>query len=186
MSENNAVARGGNGNPRVEVEALLALVRNQFPTLATGAAITTEIVNQVTESIRRNIGLLGSGLTATSLAVLLPSLAIAIVNAIGCTAGGIAAGSMAAAIQSAFYGAYTTGLISTLQAFGATAVIAFPAALILGSISLATGVGFLGHWLYKRHRASLSGVLPGQDSDDLNDNLPPVHPSENKAVAVPI
>lgn len=92
MSENNAVARGGNGNPRVEVEALLALVRNQFPTLATGAAITTEIVNQVTESIRRNIGLLGSGLTATSLAVLLPSLAIAIVNAIGFTAGGIAAG----------------------------------------------------------------------------------------------
>ncbi|KAM5538407.1 hypothetical protein V8D89_008009 [Ganoderma adspersum] len=44
---------------------------------------------------------------------------------LGFTKAGVAAGSIAAWVQSTFYGAFTCGLFSVLQSAGATAAVAF-------------------------------------------------------------
>lgn len=64
-------------------------------------------------------------------------------------AGGLS-GSLAALIQSTFYGPLTGGVFSAFQAFGATAVIASPAVLVVGGVLLDAGVGFGGWELYKK------------------------------------
>ncbi|EEB99903.1 hypothetical protein MPER_00292, partial [Moniliophthora perniciosa FA553] len=56
--------------------------------------------------------LAGGGLMAGGAAILLPSAAIAALNAVGFTASGVLAGSLAAGVQSVFYGAMTGGLFS--------------------------------------------------------------------------
>lgn len=79
------------------------------------------------------------GLAVGGSIVLIPALGILALNAIGFTAGGVAAGSLAAALQSIFYGGATTGLFSILQSVGATAVL--PAAgTVLASVG-AVGTG---------------------------------------------
>ncbi|RPD54468.1 hypothetical protein L227DRAFT_657537 [Lentinus tigrinus ALCF2SS1-6] len=60
----------------------------------------------------------GIGLMALSA----PVLATMFLPVLGFTVEGVAAGSVAAAAQSAFYGASTCGVFSVLQAAGATAV----------------------------------------------------------------
>ncbi|KAI0696855.1 hypothetical protein C8T65DRAFT_743400 [Cerioporus squamosus] len=72
------------------------------------------------------IGVSAPVIAATGAAVALP--------AIGFTSGGVAAGSIAAGAQSVFYGAFTCGLFSSLQAAGAT--VAVP-----GILSFAGAVG---------------------------------------------
>jgi hypothetical protein len=49
-------------------------------------------------------------------------------------------GSLAAGIQSLVYGASTGGVFSVFQSIGATAVVAPPAALLLGVAAIATGI----------------------------------------------
>ncbi|THU92067.1 hypothetical protein K435DRAFT_840734 [Dendrothele bispora CBS 962.96] len=68
----------------------------------------------------------------------LHSVGVAAVNAVGFTSN-IAAGSLATVIQSTFYGAYTCGIFSSLQSFGATAVMASPFALGLGATAMVVG-----------------------------------------------
>ncbi|KDR69310.1 hypothetical protein GALMADRAFT_1352886 [Galerina marginata CBS 339.88] len=143
--------------------------------------VTTRVLEKVVDIIRKNlniVGLLGGGFMAAGLAVLLPSLAVAVVNALGWSVSGVVAGSIAAAIQSSLYGAFTTGVFSSLQAFGATAVIASPAGLAVGGITLVVGAGCLGYWLYRKERERRASESATGPSD--SDTGPP--PSSANAV----
>lgn len=89
--------------------------------------------------------------------VLIPALGILALNAIGFTAGGVAAGmlfkqhrrlwlillfagSLAAALQSIFYGGATTGLFSIFQSLGATAVLPAAGTVIASASAVGTGI----------------------------------------------
>ncbi|KAL0063767.1 hypothetical protein AAF712_009324 [Marasmius tenuissimus] len=86
--------------------------------------------------------LASGGLIAGGSSVLLPTAGIATLNAVGFTTSGVAAGSLAAGIQSAVYGGATGGLFSICQSIGATAVIASPAGIVLGAGAVAAGAGY--------------------------------------------
>jgi len=84
--------------------------------------------------------LAGSRLVMAGTSAVVPSLGILGINAVGFTSSGVAAGSIAATIQSVFYGASTGGLFSIFQSIGATAVVAPPLALGLGVAAIGTGL----------------------------------------------
>ncbi|KAL0058560.1 hypothetical protein AAF712_014752 [Marasmius tenuissimus] len=83
----------------------------------------------------------GGGLIAGGSSVLLPTAGLATLNAVGFTSSGVAAGSLAAGLQSAVYGGATGGLFSICQSIGATAVVAPPVVIALGAGAVAAGVG---------------------------------------------
>ncbi|KAF9472877.1 hypothetical protein BDN70DRAFT_778405, partial [Pholiota conissans] len=56
--------------------------------------------------------LMGGVLSTAGLAILAPSLAVVIVNAIGFTSAGVLKMTLATTIQSVFHQAYTSGLFS--------------------------------------------------------------------------
>ncbi|KAF9265523.1 hypothetical protein L218DRAFT_942878 [Marasmius fiardii PR-910] len=85
--------------------------------------------------------IIGDGLVASGSSVVLPAAGIATLNAVGFTSSGVAAGSLAAGIQSVLYGGATSGAFSALQSIGATAVMASPVALVLGAGALTVGIG---------------------------------------------
>ena len=58
---------------------------------------------------------------------------VALLNLVGFGAGGVGAGTIAAGIQSWFYGAWTAGFFSMCQSAGATGVI--------GAAGMASGAG---------------------------------------------
>ena len=69
----------------------------------------------------------------------------AVLSAVGFTAGGVAAGSVAASIQSVFYGASTGGVFSVLQSAGAAGIGAAGNAAIGG---IGGGIGALGTGIF--------------------------------------
>ena len=69
----------------------------------------------------------------------------AVLSVVGFTAGGVAAGSVAASIQSVFYGAYTGGVFSVLQSAGAAGIGAAGNAVIGG---IGGGIGALGTGIF--------------------------------------
>ena len=69
----------------------------------------------------------------------------AALSAVGFTAGGVAPGSIAAFIQSVFYGAYTGGVFSVLQSAGAAGISATGNAAIGG---IGGGIGALGTGIF--------------------------------------
>ncbi|KAF8171642.1 hypothetical protein BJ912DRAFT_1066058 [Pholiota molesta] len=134
------------------------------------AQISAQLLNQVRAIVRRHALALAGTLSAAGLAVLLPSLALVVVNALGFTSSGVLLGSLAAALQSSVYGAFTGGAFSVLQSFAATAVVASPAVLAIGSILLAGGVGLFGWKLWKWYNNRGSNTGPGGDDDDGDDD----------------
>ncbi|KAF5361111.1 hypothetical protein D9758_009081 [Tetrapyrgos nigripes] len=101
------------------------------------------IVDDNDEDARRLRNAVGRSLVAGGGLAVVPSIGVAAVNAIGFTSSGVAAGSVAAAIQSVFYGGATGGLFSAFQSFGATAVIASPVILGLGAAAAVAGGALL-------------------------------------------
>ncbi|KAK7043980.1 hypothetical protein VNI00_008148 [Paramarasmius palmivorus] len=99
--------------------------------------------------------LAGGGLIAGGAIAVLPSAGIAALNVAGFTSSGIVGGSIAAGIQSMFYGGSTGGLFSVCHSIAATAVIAPPAVIVLGLGAAAAGAACL---LSKKRR--------GDDDDD--------------------
>jgi len=82
-------------------------------------------------------GLFGSAVAAGAL---LTAGALAVPLA-GFTTSGVAAGSLAASVQSTMYGAYTSGAFSVFQSWGATAAWAAPAQVgVVFSITGTTGI----------------------------------------------
>ncbi|ESK86264.1 hypothetical protein Moror_16618 [Moniliophthora roreri MCA 2997] len=108
--------------------------------------------------------LAGGGLMAGGAAVVLPAAGITALNAIGFTSSGVLAGSIAAGIQSVFYGGMTGGLFSLCQSIGATAVAAPPLAIGLGIGALVVGAGL-----------AFSPSSNGGSGDD--DDSPPAGPA---------
>ena len=72
------------------------------------------------------------------------ALATTALPALGFTAIGVASGSVAAFIQSAFYGGATTGVFSALQSAGA-AGLGFSGSLFAGGIGVAGAAGKMCH-----------------------------------------
>ncbi|KAF8177250.1 hypothetical protein BJ912DRAFT_986104 [Pholiota molesta] len=185
----NIPNNGGPGPPNVNINAFVdAIMRqtlNQLP-LAHVAQISAQLLNQVRAIVRRHTLALAGLLSAASLAVLLPSLAVVVVNALGFTSSGVLLGSLAAALQSSVYGALTGGAFSVVQAFAATAVVASPAVLAIGSILLAGGVGLFGWKLWKWYNNRGSNTGPGGDDDDGDgdddDNEDQQKPTNENAV----
>ncbi|KAJ7574942.1 hypothetical protein C8J56DRAFT_977868, partial [Mycena floridula] len=115
-----------------------------------GVVILAEYLRSVIEFVKTNIAaLISTGMIVAGSAMLLPTLAILALNAVGFTPSGVVAGSLAAAIQSAFYGGATTGLFSILQSLGATAVIGSPVLPIIGGVLAGVGIGWK---FYQKHR----------------------------------
>ncbi|KAJ7574938.1 hypothetical protein C8J56DRAFT_977864 [Mycena floridula] len=115
-----------------------------------GGVILAEYPRSAIELVKRNItALISTGMIVAGSALLLPTLAILALNAVGFTLLGVAAGSLAAAIQSAFYGGATTGLFSILQSLGATAVIGSPVLPLIGGVLAGVGIGWK---IYGKHR----------------------------------
>ncbi|KJA24166.1 hypothetical protein HYPSUDRAFT_38938 [Hypholoma sublateritium FD-334 SS-4] len=91
---NNSVS--GNGNPRgppnvdlrALVNALMRQVQAEFA-LTYGGAISQQLLRQIASIVRANLAPLSALLTTAGLAMLLPSLAVVIVNAVGFTSGGV-------------------------------------------------------------------------------------------------
>ncbi|KAJ7598135.1 hypothetical protein C8J56DRAFT_161533 [Mycena floridula] len=141
-------------------------------TEAVGRVVSAEYLRNAIELVKRNIAaLISTGMVVAGSAMLLPALAILALNAVGFTLSGVAAGSLAAAIQSLFYGASTTGLFSILQSLGATAVIGSPVLPIVGGVLVGVGIiGLVGWKIYKEHRDAAS-----KDSGDGDDDEDPDH-----------
>lgn len=91
-------------------------------------------------------------------------------------------GSVAAFIQSIFYGGGTTGIFSMLQSFGATAAFAPPVALVFGGLLLFGGAVAGGYWLYQRQRrlAQAEAQAAAADDDDDPDDDGERPPKENQ------
>ena len=96
---NNAVS-GNNGNsrrppnfdPRAVVNALMRQIQVEYA-LSYGAAISKELLRNIADIVRANLATLSAVLTTVGITMLLPSLAVVIVNAIGFTSGGVLAGA---------------------------------------------------------------------------------------------
>lgn len=87
MSDDNTLVH------TAQVNAIMGQLRPQLPVVAAGGVIADELIKNVQEILVRNHEAIISGaLIAGGLAVLLPALTIAIVNVVGFTAGGVAAG----------------------------------------------------------------------------------------------
>jgi hypothetical protein len=90
----NPLQHPGGGNPRNVVDALIRLIRDQFPAVVSGAVVSAVLVQQVVDFLEKNIAILGGVLTTAGLALLLPSLAVVLVNLVGFTTSGVVAGSL--------------------------------------------------------------------------------------------
>ncbi|KAK1235619.1 hypothetical protein PQX77_001151 [Marasmius sp. AFHP31] len=86
--------------------------------------------------------LTGGALIAGGSSILLPNAGVATLNAVGFTSSGVAAGSPAAAVQSAVWGGATGGLFSICQSIGATAVLASPVGMVFGTGAVVAGAGY--------------------------------------------
>lgn len=94
ISPNPTPLGGGNPRPQAVVDALTRFIQNQFPAIVSGAAISAALVRQVFDFVQQNLAILGGVLTTAGLAVLLPSLAVALVNLVGFSASGVVAGAL--------------------------------------------------------------------------------------------
>lgn len=85
----------------------------------------------------------GVGLVTAGSMVLAPAILVGGLSAVGFTESGVAAGSIAAGIQSSVYGGLTTGLFSTCQSIGATWAVGSGSAIVSGIGSLVAGATVL-------------------------------------------
>ncbi|KAF8190070.1 hypothetical protein BJ912DRAFT_965649 [Pholiota molesta] len=134
--------------------AYLQRFQQDHPTVTAVAAITA-----------------GTGLVIAGTTVLAPSLLVATLNTVGFTASGVGGGTLAAAIQSTFYGGATTGLFATCQSIGATAAVASGSAITSSIGAVAAGASILGFGKKKS-----DGQPPGAGSDgssNTTDTPPP-------------
>lgn len=82
---------GGNTGLQVVVDGLTHLVQNQVPA---GAAISAALARQVVDLVQQNLAILGGVLVTAGLALLLPSLAVLLVNFVGFSAEGVVGGEL--------------------------------------------------------------------------------------------
>ncbi|KAF9643749.1 hypothetical protein BDM02DRAFT_3077775, partial [Thelephora ganbajun] len=81
-----------------------------------------------------------AALGITGSILLAPISIIGVLGAVGFTSTGVAAGSIAATIQSIVYGGATGGLFSLLQSAGATMVLPSVGTIFAGAASTGAGI----------------------------------------------
>lgn len=106
---NNSINAGGNPRhpPNVDLNVFVNALMHQVPAqlaLSNTVAISQQLLQQVSDIVRANLAPLCALLTtAAGMAILLPSLAVAIVNLVGFTSGGVLAGArFARSVRSEF------------------------------------------------------------------------------------
>jgi len=136
-----------------------------------------DIVSQLAQKHPYIVASAGWGLIIGGSAVLVPALGLAALNAVGFTAGGVVGGSLAASLQSLFYGGFTTGVFSMLQSFAATSVAVSAASVATASTAVGAGLGSI---VYN----SQPGAAPSQSSQmpSSKDVPPPYSPDVPYAV----
>ncbi|KAJ3545438.1 hypothetical protein NMY22_g2442 [Coprinellus aureogranulatus] len=120
------------------------------PTLFNNPLISWSFPLSASASHRENVSPVslhsstGAALLATGAAVVVvPVVAPLALGAVGFSSGGVVAGSLAAGAQSYFYGAWTTGVFSALQAAGATAALPAAGQIVAGAGAMAAGAAAL-------------------------------------------
>ncbi|KJA20895.1 hypothetical protein HYPSUDRAFT_203475 [Hypholoma sublateritium FD-334 SS-4] len=86
---------------------------------------------------------LGTGMVIGGTTVLAPAIVVGALNAVGFTASGVVGSSIAATIQSSFYGGATTGLFSLCQSLGTVAVTSSATSLTAAAGTIAAGTSLL-------------------------------------------
>ncbi|KAF5316685.1 hypothetical protein D9619_006722 [Psilocybe cf. subviscida] len=153
---------------RAQLEAIITNLCHQLPLVAAGAIFTERIIKEIKAVLLKNLSkILSAGLIAGGLSVLIPVLTLAIVNAVGFTAGGVLAGSLAAANQSAVYGGLTGGVFSTLQSFGAVAVMPPPVVIAVAVVAVVVG-GYLAYRAFKS-KSKIPPDMVSQTADKHDD-----------------
>ncbi|EDR04732.1 uncharacterized protein LACBIDRAFT_304107 [Laccaria bicolor S238N-H82] len=89
--------------------------------------------------------LIGPALVTVGVATLLPVAGLGLLTVLGFGAGGIVAGSLAASIQSAVYGAFTCGVFATCTSIAATAAAPAAGGIVASVLSMVAGLGL---WLW--------------------------------------
>ncbi|KAF4615000.1 hypothetical protein D9613_002466 [Agrocybe pediades] len=147
------VPAGPPGPGKDIISLILRLLREHIPGF-NPLAITQVVLDQALAVIKENIHfIIGTLVPTVGVTVLIPSLTVVLVNLLGFTANGVLAGSIAAFVQSLFWGGSTGGIFSALQAFGATATISLPALAIGGGL-------LLGWWWWNRKGGDDEGQAP--------------------------
>ncbi|EAU93472.1 hypothetical protein CC1G_12066 [Coprinopsis cinerea okayama7 len=111
--------------------------------VAEARQLLRRLQNAIPLPSRRIIRWLAIALAILAAGLLAQPILWAILNAIGFQAGGVAAGSAAAAYQSAVLGAHTTGFFSVLQSLGATMAAPAVGTVVTGC---AAAVGSVVAW----------------------------------------
>ncbi|KAF9532832.1 hypothetical protein CPB83DRAFT_880478 [Crepidotus variabilis] len=121
---------------------LISLISEQYPALAIAAQMTVHF-DAIKDYMLNHAEKISKILIGGGICVLTPAILLEI---LGFTAAGIAKGSIAALIQSSFYGAFTGGIFSFFQSIGAAAIMSNPLVLSLGTAAVVGGVGY---YLYR-------------------------------------
>ncbi|PPQ73710.1 hypothetical protein CVT24_007265 [Panaeolus cyanescens] len=171
--QNRHIGRITNNNPQLrDATGIMAIMRQHIPQID-NAIITQALLQKVKDVLVQNIDkitpVLSGALVALGTSVLLPTLFITVIQAIGFTSGGVAAGSLAALIQSTFYGAWTGGIFSGLQSIGAVAVVPPPITIGIAVASVVVGGGYLLYRHFKRRRIALDASSDESQDHDEDD-----------------
>jgi hypothetical protein len=152
---------GGPGPPNVNINAFVdAIMRqalNQLP-LAHVAQISAQLLNQVRAIVRRHaLALAGTLFSAAGLAVLLPSLTLVVVNALGFTSSGVLLGSCSYIMAVLSHVSYQAQLSTFIRQFGrGTPIVSIwcihRRRILCGAVVRGYGSCCIacsaGHWIY--------------------------------------
>jgi len=124
--------------------AVSAAKNTAIRAIKTAAVLAQESLEVVQDFTRRHpywtAGII-AGLLAAGVVLVAPHM---VLGALGWQANGVLAGSAAAGIQSAVYGAFTTGAFSALQSFTMTAAAVPVGMLVAGGFSLTSAAALIG------------------------------------------
>ncbi|KAF9789702.1 hypothetical protein BJ322DRAFT_552305 [Thelephora terrestris] len=138
---------------RSELETVLRDARKQFGPVRWARFVTFMVeldrkfreVQHERPPQNNHVGtFIGAALFLTGAALFAPIAIAGALGAVGFTSAGVAAGSLAATVQSVVYGGATGGLFSLLQSAGATMVLPSAGTIITGVASTGAGIGLMG------------------------------------------
>jgi len=123
--------------------------------------------------------LTGAALGITGTVLLAPVALVGALTAVGFTSAGVAAGSIAATIQSIVYGGMTGGIFSLLQSAGATMILPSAGTIFAGAATTGAGLAVMNGESVAASELLSDSVArshrPGNGDDDNDGGPPPYH-----------